>query len=132
MKLNSLTPNVMVHDVNQTIEWYRTNLGFELVMSVPEEGKSEWAMISRDAVNLMLQTRESIAAEQPEFTDMPIGASQSFFIKVTGLEEIFEKITDTRAVIKPLYKTFYGMNEFIIRDCNGYYLTFAEEDSAKS
>ena len=132
MKLNSLTPNVMVGDVNATIEWFNRNLGFQLVMSVPEEGKYEWAMISRDGVNLMLQTRESIASEQPEFAGIAIGASMSFFVKVDGLQQIYEHIKDAEAIIKTPYKTFYGMKEFLIRDCNGYYFTFAEEDSSSS
>ncbi len=132
MKLNSLTPNVMVGDVNATIEWFKKNLGFELVMSVPEEGNYEWAMISRDGVSLMLQTRESIASEQPEFAGSAIGASMSFFVKVQGLDKIYQHIKDAEAIIKTPYKTFYGMTEFMLRDCNGYYFTFAEEDSSSS
>ncbi|NIR52325.1 bleomycin resistance family protein, partial [candidate division KSB1 bacterium] len=38
MKFRSLTPNVMVEDVNETVEYYKDKLGFELIMSVPEEG----------------------------------------------------------------------------------------------
>ncbi len=127
MKLESLTPNLMVDDVNETIDWYAENLGFKRIMSVPEEGRFQWAMIGRDGVNLMLQTRESIAEEDAELGNMPIGGSLSFFVRMNGLEALYDNITHKQAVIKPPYKTFYGMMEMMVKDCNGYYLTFAEE-----
>jgi hypothetical protein len=50
MKLNRLTPNMMVEDVNRTIDFYRDVLGFELVMSVPEHGLYQWALMKREDV----------------------------------------------------------------------------------
>ena len=37
--LNSLTPNLMVNDVEETVEYYTDVLGFTLLMTVPETGK---------------------------------------------------------------------------------------------
>ena len=45
MALNSLTPNLMVNDVEETIEYYTDILGFTLLMTVPETGKLDWAMV---------------------------------------------------------------------------------------
>ena len=39
MNMKSVTPNLIVEDVNKTTEWYKEILGFEMIMSVPETGK---------------------------------------------------------------------------------------------
>ena len=36
MKAHTLTPNLAVADIRQTVQFYCENLGFELVMAVPE------------------------------------------------------------------------------------------------
>ena len=117
----------MVTSVNETVAWYKENLGFSLVMSIPEEGEMDWAMVQKDEVALMFQTRKSIVADSSFFDEIPMGGSMSFFTKMSGLEELYEKISDKSAIIKTPYKTFYGMKEMMIKDCNGYFFTFAEE-----
>jgi uncharacterized glyoxalase superfamily protein PhnB len=131
MKLQTLTPNVLVNSVNETVSWYKENLGFQLIMSIPEEGEMDWAMVQRDDVALMFQTRKSLAEDFALFADVPIGGSLSFFTKMTGLDELHKMITDKRAIVKEPYTTFYGMKELMVKDCNGYYLTFAEEIEKK-
>lgn len=127
MKLKTLTPNVLVTNVNETVNWYKKNLGFELIMSVPEKGEMDWAMVQRDDVALMFQTRKSVAADSSLFDEIPMGGSLSFFTKMTGLDELHKNILDKSSIIKEPYVTFYGMKEMMIKDCNGYFFTFAEE-----
>jgi uncharacterized glyoxalase superfamily protein PhnB len=131
MNLKTLTPNVLVTSVNETVNWYKENLAFQLIMSVPEEGKMDWAMVQRDEVALMFQTRESLTEDSGLFADIPIGGSMSFFTKMTGLDELHELIVDKSAIVKEPYITFYGMKEMMVKDCNGYYFTFAEESEKK-
>ena len=64
-KLNKLTPNLMVEDVNQTIQFYRDVLAFEVLATVPEEGTFAWAMLKRDNVEIMFQQRVSLTEEIP-------------------------------------------------------------------
>lgn len=44
MTINSLTPNLMVRDVNATVDFYK-QLGFEIIQSVPDKGVLDWAMV---------------------------------------------------------------------------------------
>ncbi len=122
----SLVPNVMVESVDNTIKYYTDIFGFELTMSVPEEGEKIWAMLQKDQVTLMLQNRDSIAEEMPEFKDIKIGASMSFFISIEGIDEIWEAVKDKINIIKKPYETFYNTKEFIFKDLNGYIITMAE------
>ena len=34
--MQKLSPNLMVKDVRKTVEYYNNNLGFKLIMAVPE------------------------------------------------------------------------------------------------
>ena len=42
------------------------------------------------------------------------------------LKELYKRIKDKVTVIKKLHTTPYGIQEFIIKDCNGFILVFAE------
>ncbi len=129
MTMETLTPNLMVRDVNQTIDWYKLHLDFRLQMSVPEEGQFDWAMIGRDSVELMLQSVESVTRELPEFKDRPVGGSFAMYIRMNGLRDLYQNLKDQVKVLQELNKTFYGTIEFTVEDCNGYVLTLSERDS---
>ena len=126
MTLQSLTPNLMVEDVNAAVDWYKDMLGFELKISNPESGTFEWAMIQSGEATLMFQTRSSLAGELPEFKDMPVGATGNFFIRLDDVKALYDRISGKVKIISDLKKTFYGSEEFSITDNNGYILTFAQ------
>ena len=126
MQLKTLTPNVMVEDVNQTIEFYRDVLGFQVNVTVPDTGQFDWASMKRDSVELMFQARSSLSSEIPAYADLPIGGALTFFIQMEGLQELYDRLKGKITIVQDLHTTFYGMREFAIRDCNGYVLTFAE------
>lgn len=127
IKLETLVPNVMVEDVNDTIKYYEKFLGFQKIMSVPAEGQFNWAMIARDGVSLMLQKRKSIVDEYPKFNNQPVGGTLTFFISVMGIDELYAALDKQVTIYVKLHKTFYGRKEFTVEDCNGYLLTFAEK-----
>lgn len=126
MKMKKLTPNLMVQNVNHTIRFYEEILGFEFVMSKPEEGQFNWAMMKFGDVEIMFQTRASLAEEIPDFKELKIGGSLTFFIEVEGIKEFYAKIKQKATIAQDLHTTFYGMQEFAIKDLDGYILTFAE------
>lgn len=123
----SLTPNLMVEDVTMTIDYYVNVLDFQKVMSLPETGELEWAMLSRDKIIIMLQSRNSIVKEYPKFKNIPVGGSLGFYVETVGLDDLYDAIKNKAKVVAEPHTTFYGKNEFAIEDCNGYLLTFAEE-----
>jgi len=126
--MESLSPNLMVRNVNESVVFYEEQLGFQLIVSVPDEGVFNWAMVTNGQVNIMFQTRESIDDELTYFENQPIGGTFSLYIRIKNIEEYFKKIKDKVRILKPLDKTFYGATEFTIADINGYVLTFAGAD----
>jgi uncharacterized glyoxalase superfamily protein PhnB len=124
--LNKLTPNLMVEDVARTLAFYADVLGFETVMTLPETAPYDFAIARRDHVELMFQSRQSLSENVPALAGAPIGASQTFYIEVTGLRELYESLQGKVEIVVDLHTTFYGTQEFYLRDFNGYILSFSE------
>lgn len=116
----------MVDDINKSITFYRNVLDFELVMTVPEKGEYDWAMMRNGETEIMFQTRDSLAKEIPSLKDKPVGGALSFYIDVEKINKLYGQLKDKIPVVQDIHTTFYGAVEFTIEDCNGYLLTFAE------
>jgi len=126
MMLKKLTPNLMVEDVNQTVQFYTEVLNFILDQTVPEASPFDWASMKSGDVEIMLQSRSSLAGDIPALKDSKIGGSLTFFIQMQGLQELYERVKGKTTIVQDLHTTFYGTREFSILDCNGYILAFAE------
>jgi uncharacterized glyoxalase superfamily protein PhnB len=124
--LKKLTPNLMTEDVNRTLDFYTDVLGFERLAIVPETGQFDWAMVRRDGVELMFQRRVSLGGEIPALTDVAIGASQTLYIEVSGLDQLYQQLKEQVEIVFEPLTTFYGAKEFAFKDCNGYVLVFSE------
>ena len=133
--MQSLTPNLAVKDIKETVNYYKT-LGFNLEVAVAEdrsfgiELKEEkhyvWAMIKRDSVEIMLQEKESLLEDVGTFFT-EIGASATFYITVENLDRFYASIKNKVEIYKELETTWYGRQEFYVRDVNGYILGFASK-----
>jgi len=137
MEMKKLAPNFAVQDIGKTVTFYRDVLGFKLEMAVPEDKsgieqelaekkKYIYAMMSRDGVQVMLQRTDSIGEDVPPLKGVLIGASVSFYIEVDDINALYHEIKSKAEVVKELETAWYGMQEFYIKDCNGYILGFAE------
>ena len=126
MTITKLTPNLMVKDVNKTIEFYENMLDFKVVISVPDTGNFDFAILSKDGIELMIQKRESFISELPHMCDSVIGGTFALYIDVEDIDEIYNKVKGTCKILSDMHDTFYGTKEFSCKDINGYVLTFSE------
>ena len=124
--MESLSPNLFVKDINETIEFYKT-LGFNVVMTVPETGDFVWAMVMCGGVTFMFQTFTSLGDGLPDVSRAG-GGSLLLYNKHKNIRTFFDSVKDKVTVIQGLEKTFYGATEFSTRDNNGFLLTFAEDE----
>lgn len=127
----SITPNILVDDVSETIDYYQHILGFSLVHAVPEKGPLHWAMLSADHLSLMFQDKDSIEKELPYMQHVEHGHSFTLFIEVDDIDEVYNRIKSQVDVVKDLHRTFYDMKEFSFADLNGYVVTIAQEIKAE-
>ncbi len=138
MKINKLTPNFEVKNIRKTVEFYERNLGFRLTMAVPEsqdgieqsltENKNYvYAMMQKDNIEFMFQRSDSFKEDVIFSKSLPIGASVSFYMEIEGIKELYEKLESEKLDVTELKTTWYGMDEFYIKDINGYILGFAQK-----
>jgi uncharacterized glyoxalase superfamily protein PhnB len=126
-KLESLSPNLISDNVNASVDFYTKHLGFSLAASVPESGEFGWAMVQRDGVTIMFQSLKSLKEDMPSLELDKKGSIGTFFIKMKGLEELYNSVKGKVEIALEWRETFYGMKEFGIKDPDGYYMVFAED-----
>jgi uncharacterized glyoxalase superfamily protein PhnB len=135
--MKSLSPNLAVKDIKQTVSYYQDNFGFEIEMLVdslqedfsPEIKKDKdyiWALIKKGDVSLMLQEENSMKEDIGNFFK-EIGASITLYIEVDDVDTLYEKVKENVEILKPVYTTWYGQKEFYIKDINGYILGFSSK-----
>ncbi len=125
-QFTSLSPNLMVDNVNETLDFYVSVLGFNKIVTVPETGKLDWAMVQSGSIAFMFQEKENIKAEYPQLKEFENGGGLTFYINVMNVHELFENLKGKVKIAKEMHTTFYGATDFAIEDNNGYILTFSQ------
>lgn len=120
----SITPNLVVADIERSAEFYREALGFTTITTVPEQAPFDFIMLERDGLQLFLNSK---AAADHEGYQITIGSSGvTMYVVVDGIGILWKQMQARVPIASPLKKQFYGMTEFAIVDPDGNYITFAE------
>lgn len=122
----TITCNIMVENVANTVQFYEEKLGFKKVLSVPEESENiEFAIMNKDSISLMFEEKNSLESEYPALKTDRIKPTFTLFITVEDVKKVYEKLKDKVEIAKELHQTFYGKDEFAIYDNNGNILTIS-------
>jgi catechol 2,3-dioxygenase-like lactoylglutathione lyase family enzyme len=109
----------MIHvpDVRATIDWYRS-IGFELVATNEDEGQIDWALMSFGDGQVMFNAGGATSPALRREVDR--------YVDTDDIRALYDEIKDRVDVREPVHDTFYGTREFIVRDVNGFWVTFGE------
>lgn len=122
----TITTNIMVKNVHDTIKFYEEKLDFRKVLSVPEDGETlNFAIISKDNISIMLQDQNSLLEEYPTLKKDEIIPTFTLFITVKDVKLLYEELKEKVEIAASIHKTFYGKEEFAIFDNNGNILTIS-------
>lgn len=122
----TVTTNIMVKNVKETIAFYEEVLGFQKVLSVPEDGDVlNFAILVKDKISIMLQEQNNLMEEYPTLKTDDIKPTFTLFITVSDVAALYEELKDKAKLAKELHKTFYGKDEFAAFDNNGNILTIS-------
>ncbi len=122
----TITTNIMVTNVKETIKFYVENLGFQKVLSVPEDGDIlNFAILSKDKISIMFQEKENLIEEYPTLNIRDIVPTFTLFITVDNVKALYDELKEKVQIAKELHQTFYGQDEFAIFDNNGNILTIS-------
>ena len=110
-------PMIHVPDVAATVEWYRS-VGFAVVATNEDECEIDWAMLSFGETGVMFNGGGRTSTEKRREVDL--------YVTTERLDEIYADLKGRVEMVGDLYEAFHGMREFIIRDPNGFWVTFGQ------
>jgi len=111
-------PMIHVPDVRATVEWYR-DIGFKVHDTYDDGGEGlSFAILSFGASEVFFSSGGKASTGHQREVDL--------YIYTTRIDELYKTLKDRVDVVEGPHDTFYGMREFIIRDVNRFWMTFAE------
>ena len=110
-------PMFHVPDVGKTADWY-VSIGFSLIEKYDDGEDVTFALLSLGQSQLMLNAGGKPSTAPRRDADL--------YVYVDDVDALFQQIGDRGEIVEGLHDTFYGMREFIIRDINGFWLTFGQ------
>jgi len=113
----TVVPMIHVPDVRITIDWY-TSIGFTLVRQNEGDGEINWAKLSFENSELMLNSGGKPSAEHRREIDL--------YITTDNVDDFYRRLKDRVQIVETPHDTFYGMREFIVRDLNRFWITFGQ------
>lgn len=123
MTAKKLTPVLVVDRVEPAVAFWRDRLGFELQFEVPHEDHVGFVSLVQGGVEIMYQTRASVAADLPALAAAAHGTV--LFIEVDDLDAV-ERAVEGVEIVSPRRTTFYGMHEIAVREPGGNVVVFAQ------
>jgi len=122
--VQKLTPVLCVEEIEPVLPFWMERLGFRKTTEVPHGDRLGFVILENGGVQIMYQTRASIADDVPPLADMP-SCGSLLFITVDDLDAV-ERALDGVEPVVPRRTTFYGANELIVREPGGNAVTFAQ------
>jgi len=117
-----LTPILFVPRIEPALPFWTEKLGFTKTVEVPEGDHLGFVILVKDSIEVMMQTRQSIAEDMP--TVAAEASSAFLFIEESDFDGVL-KMVEGLEVIVPVRTTFYGMKEIGVKDPSGNLLCFA-------
>jgi len=128
--MKKITPLLTVDEIEPCLRFWTERIGFEVTVTVPHEDSLGFAILHRDGLELMYQSRASIDADLVA-SGAPTGLGQemasgtsTLFIEVDALDDVIGVLGDTEVLV-PRRTTFYGMDEIFVRPPCGTVVGFA-------
>lgn len=130
MRVNSITPDLMVEDIEATVEWYERVFDAEVVATLPTDAETDyfWAQVMIDGIALMFQERDSLEEKLPVMEGDSIGGTVPLYIDVEDAEQRHDELEAAGVdIVKSPHVTEFGWRQFAAIDPNGYVLWFGEQ-----
>lgn len=126
----SVTPNLIVRDIDASMRFYRDVLGFTVTTTVPDQAPFVFVWLERDGVPVFLNDAATVEEDLPGAGSRPPGGTATLFFSLTDVDAYHARIAPHARVVMPLKTQFYGMREFAVEDPDGHLITFAEKVDA--
>lgn len=119
MTLQQVTPMIHVPDVGATVAWYES-IGFAVLQANEDaDDGMNFALLAYGNSQIMLNAGGRLSNEDRREVDL--------YVRTDDVDHLHENLKDRVQIRVGLNETFYGTREFIVRDLNGFWLTFGQD-----
>lgn len=116
--VTKVVPMFHVPDVRQTVEWYR-DIGFDVTETYADhKGGLSFAIVSFGSSEVMFNAGGRPSSHHRREVDL--------YAYTEDVESLFDRIRNQVEIVEGPHNMFYGMREIIIRDLNGFWITFGQ------
>ena len=124
MRISRATPVLFVDRVEPTRDFLK-KVGFEVVVEIPEDDHVGFALLQKDGVQAMVETRGN--AREPEALQALSRESRRavVFIEVDDVAGAIAALEGSKVVVDR-HKTFYDSDELTYEEPGGNLVTFAQ------
>jgi catechol 2,3-dioxygenase-like lactoylglutathione lyase family enzyme len=129
MELRKVVPIIVVDAIEPCLSFWTDRLGFALVVEVPHEDRIGFVILARDGLEVMYQTRASIAADAPNVAGTTQGHGVILYLDVDDINAL-ERMVSGLEVMVPRRTTFYNSEEIFVRAPCGTVVGFAQPGAA--
>jgi hypothetical protein len=117
-----VVPMFHVPNVQKTVEWYR-DIGFSITATYGDnEGGLSFAMASFGAGEVMFSSGGKLSPRHRREVDL--------YVYTQDVDALHDHVKNRVEIVEGPHNMFYGMREVIVRDLNGFWITFGEEVSS--
>jgi len=131
--VKKLSPLITVPAVEACLPFWTERLGFAVTVSVPDGDRIGFAILEKEGVELMYQSRASVEADLGKMAPNHPGlaakleeSDAAVFIEVPSLDPILKAMEGAEVVV-PRRQTFYGMDEIFVKAPCGTLVGFAAQ-----
>jgi hypothetical protein len=125
MELRKIVPIIVVDAIEPCLPFWTDRLGFTPVVEVPHEGRIGFVILAKDGLEVMYQTRASIAADAPGVATSAQGHGIVLYLDVDDINAV-ERMVSGLEVVVPRRTTFYSSEEIFVRAPCGTIVGFAQ------
>ena len=117
-----ISPLLAVRNMKQTIEFYKSSLGFQMGMTFPDADNPEYADLSKDGMVLMFIAAENISIG----SEQKLGIGVNLYMEIDGdIDEYYAELKNKGVnIVADIKDEPFGIRDFTVQDINGYQLTF--------
>jgi uncharacterized glyoxalase superfamily protein PhnB len=116
---NKVVPMFHVPDVQKTVDWYR-DIGFTVTATYDDNaGGLSFAMVSFGSGTVMFSSGGQLSSRHRREVDL--------YVYTQDVDSLHDQIKNRVEIVEEPHNMFYGMREVIVRDLNGFWITFGEE-----
>jgi uncharacterized glyoxalase superfamily protein PhnB len=123
--MKKLTPVIVVEQIEPCLSFWLDHLGFQKTAEVPDGDKLGFVILVKGNVEIMYQTKASVAKDVPALANQHLNSSTGLYIEVEKLDPVIDALKGIEFVVPPR-KTFYGAREVGVREPGGSLVMFAE------